>query len=91
MSCNAFRNDSEGIDRIALGGWPDMGLLSGEIGNIDRQRKQIFDGANDANILKNVHGKIRRDFNHYIDVAVGAIIAPCPRTEQGGMGYPTLA
>ena len=85
MSYNAFRKDSEGIDRFALGGWPDMGLLSAEIGNINGQRKQIFDGVNDANKLENVHGKIRRNFNHYINVAVGAIVATRPRTEQGGM------
>ena len=55
-----------------------MGLLGDQIRNIDRQRKQLFDGVNDANKLENVHGKIWRDFNHNIDVAIGAIVAPRP-------------
>jgi hypothetical protein len=54
------------------------GLLSGEIGNVNGRRKEILYGVYDGNILKNVHGKLRRDFNHDINVAVRAIVAPSP-------------
>ena len=78
ISYNAFRQDSEGIDRITLSGWPDVRLLGRLIGNIDGQRKQIFDGVNDAHILKDVHGKIGRDFNQDIDIAIRTIVASGP-------------
>jgi len=91
MSYKALWKGSEGINRIALSERPNIGLLGSEIGHINGQRKQVFDGVNHANILKDVHGKIGRDFNHYINVAVRAIIAPRSRAEQRGVTYPALA
>ena len=66
-----------------------MRLLGSENGHVHAHAKRLIDGVRDADILKDVHRKLRRDLDHDGDVAVRAIIAPRPRAEQGGMTRPS--
>jgi hypothetical protein len=64
-----------------------MGLLSNTIGNVDAEGEQILNGVDDANVRKQVHGKIRRDLYQNIDVAIRPVVTARPRAEQGGMSH----
>jgi hypothetical protein len=44
-----------------------------------------------ADMVPQSHPRLRREFDHDVDVAFRAIVAPCRRAEQGGMRDAALA
>jgi hypothetical protein len=72
ISSNANLAFSESIDRIAFDMRTHKGFETFAVGHVNASRKQLLDILDDSDILKQVHPSIGRDFNHNVDVAVGA-------------------
>ena len=81
----------ESINGFTLGVGPDKRFQSLAIRHVDRHGKQLFDILDDARVVEKAYVGVRIDLNHNVDIAVGTLLAPRPRTKQGGMSYPALA
>src|SRR5271168_1564435 len=81
----------ESINGFTLGAGPDKRFQSLAIRHVDRHGKQLFDILDDARVVEKAYVGVRIDLNHNVDIAVGTLLAPGPRTKQVGMSYPALA
>jgi hypothetical protein len=82
---------SESIDCVSGDGWFHIRLQPVAVYYIDTAVEQSGDVILQAGILENGDPGRRIEFDHDVGVALGTLIAPRPRTKQGGMSYAPLA
>jgi hypothetical protein len=58
------------------------------VNHIDRAVKQACDVFLEANVFEHSNAGGRIDFDHNVDVAVGLVVAPRERAEQGSTSHP---
>jgi hypothetical protein len=71
--------------RLALRRGADERFQPAAIRNVDAGRKQVGEALRDFDVLEYADGRLGRDLDHDVDVAVRASVAAHPRTEQRGV------
>src|SRR5438105_14767039 len=85
MSRRADSSPSERIDRIPCRRPAEMRLERGAVDHIDRALEQVGDIILYADVIEDRDVRIGGEFDQYIDVALGSVIATGNRAEQGSM------
>src|SRR5438270_8786985 len=91
MSMSAARTALECIDGFGERCWPDIMFQSGAIDDIHRPMEEAGYIFFDAYIVPEVWICLGIEFQHDVDVALGAVVAPGGRAEQRHMGDAALA
>src|ERR1700687_3106971 len=81
MSRSAASAGLEGIDRINRRGGTDIGLEAVAVHHVDGTIKQARDEILEASIVEHGEMRLRIDFDHDIDIAVGTVVAARHRAE----------
>src|SRR4051794_13009050 len=85
MSRSAWRERSEGINRLAFRLRLDIGLQLGAVGDIDPNRKKFADEVSKFHILEDPDRRFGIKLDQEIDVTGWCGFTAHDRPEQGGM------
>src|ERR1019366_478972 len=91
MSRSGISADLEGIDSVGRGSRTNIGFEAVAAHNVDGPVKQAGDIFLYSDVVVDRDVGFGIDLDHDVGVAVGAVIAPRARAEQGGMGHAALA